>query len=134
MNNQQRRTLQETRTSLPPAQVLASAKNFFARRNGIYAAFPEKEGPTYVTLRGQGGEEIVIGVLADGDGTRVTGSTYLFDQQVARFFATLPPFPTEDLATGPRDAGGVLAEPMSPDAAPPAGVVPTGTATQGGAK
>ena len=24
-------------------------------------------------------------------GTLVTGSTYLFDQQVARFFATLPP-------------------------------------------
>jgi hypothetical protein len=74
------------------AEVLTAAKTFFARRNSLYAAFVEKEGPTFVSLRGQGGEEILIGVAAapDGAGTRVTGSTYLFDQQVARFFATLP--------------------------------------------
>lgn len=101
MHHQQRRTLQQTRTSLAPADVLAAAKGFFARRNGIYAAFPEKEGPTFVSLRGQGGEEIVIGVAADGDGAQVTGSSYLFDQQIARFLATLPPYPTEDVATGP---------------------------------
>ena len=43
--------------------------------------------------RVQGGEEILVGAspAGDGNGTRVTGSTYLFDQQVARFFATLPP-------------------------------------------
>lgn len=105
MFNQQRRTLQHTRTSLAPAEVLASAKGFFARRNGIYAAFPEKEGPTYVSMRGQGGEEIVIGVVPDGDGAQVTGSSYLFDQQVARFLATLPPYPTEDATTGPEDEG-----------------------------
>jgi hypothetical protein len=66
---------------------------FFARRNSLYAAFAEREGPSFVSLRGQGGEEVLIGAVParEGTGTRVTGSTYLFDQQVARFFATLPP-------------------------------------------
>ena len=93
MNNQEDRTLQEARTTLSVADVIADAKRFFARRNSIYAAFLDKEGPTFVSLRGQGGEEILIGATAapDGAGTRVTGSSYLFDQQVARFFATLPP-------------------------------------------
>ena len=51
------------------------------------------EGPGHVTFRGQGGEEVVIGVspATEGAGTRVTGSSYLFDMQVARFFTTLPP-------------------------------------------
>ena len=94
------RTLQETRTSLPPAEVLAAAKQFFARHNSIYAAFIEQEGPTYVTLRGQGGEEVVIAAVAADGATRVTGSTYMFDQQIARFFASLPPA-AEPAASGP---------------------------------
>ena len=93
MNIQEDRTLQETRTTLSVADVLASAKTFFARRNSLYAAFVEKEGPTFVSLRGQGGEEVLIGAASaqDGSGTRVTGSSYIFDQQVARFLGTLPP-------------------------------------------
>lgn len=83
-------TLQEARTSLAPAEVLARAKEFFARRSTLYAAFLDKEGPTFCSFRGQGGEEIVIGVAPADGGTRVTGSTYLFDMQVARFFSTLP--------------------------------------------
>jgi hypothetical protein len=93
MNIQADRTLQETRTTLSVPQVIAAAKTFFARRNSLYAAFAEREGPTFVSLRGQGGEEVLIGAAPakDGSGTVVTGSTYMFDQQVARFFATLPP-------------------------------------------
>jgi hypothetical protein len=88
----QRRTLLEQRTSLPPAEVLARARAFFAQRNSIYAAYVEQEGPTHVTLRGQGGEEIALAASAAGSGqTLVTGSSYLFDAQVSRFFATLPP-------------------------------------------
>ena len=90
-HQQTKRTLQETRTSLPPDDVLAAAKRFFTRRNNVYATFLEKEGPTYAAFRGQGGEEIVIGVAPAEGGTRVTGSTYLFDQQIARFFASLAP-------------------------------------------
>jgi len=87
------RTLQETTTAHSPAEVLRAAKDFFARQTGIYAAFPEQESKSHVTLRGQGGEEVVIAATSGAGGTRVTGSTYLFDQQVARFFATLARVP-----------------------------------------
>ncbi len=83
--------IQETVTSLAPEEVLAAAKVFFARRNPIYAAFLEKEGPNYLTFRGQGGEELVIAVEPAEHGTAVRGSTYLFDMQVSRFFSTLRP-------------------------------------------
>ena len=94
LNQQRSRTLQETVTTLAPAEVLAAAKAFFARRVGIYSAFLEREGPTYVALRGQGGEEVIFGVAPAEGGTRVSGSSYLFDQQIARFLATLPAAPT----------------------------------------
>lgn len=91
--SQSQRTLQETTTSHTPAEVLQGAKEFFSRQAGVYAAFPEQESKTHVTLRGQGGEEVVIAAVPAGGATRVTGSTYLFDQQVARFLATLAPVP-----------------------------------------
>ena len=91
--SQRNRTLQETTTSRSPAEVLRSAKDFFARQTGIYAAFPEQESKSHVTLRGQGGEEVVIAAIPAAGETKVTGSTYLFDQQLARFFATLAPVP-----------------------------------------
>jgi hypothetical protein len=89
----QRRTLMEYRTTLPPGEVLAAARRFFARRHSLYAAFVEQEGPTYITLRGQGGEEVVLSAVDQGGVTLVTGSSYLFDAQIARFFSTLPPVP-----------------------------------------
>lgn len=106
------RTQQETATALDGPAVLAAAVEFFARQNGIYAAFPEKEGPTFVALRGQGNEEVVIGVAPLPGGTRVTGSSYLFDQQIARFLSTLPAYvaPPEPPAPPAIEAG---------DAAPP---------------
>jgi hypothetical protein len=90
---QRNRTLQETTTTLSPADVIAAAKDFFARQLGVYAAFPEQESKSHVTLRGQGGEEIVLAAVPGAAGTQVTGSSYLFDQQLARFFATLSPIP-----------------------------------------
>jgi hypothetical protein len=92
--------IQEVHTTLAPAQVLEAAKTFFTRRNPIYAAFIEKEGPSYVTFRGQGGEEIVIGVTPTEQGTTVRGSTYLFDAQVSRFFTTLDPVPMAEDVVG----------------------------------
>jgi len=105
MNRQLDSTLQETTTALPPDEVLRAAKRFFTRHNSIYAAFPEREGPTFVAMRGQGGEEVIIGVAPADGATRVTGSTYLFDQQVARFFATLPMVETPPPA-GPAPSSG----------------------------
>jgi hypothetical protein len=107
--NQSQRTLQEYRTSATVAEVLAEAKQFFPKRNSLYATFLDREGPTFVSFRGQGGEELVIGAAADGGSTRVTGSTYLFDMQIARFFTTLPPFKLEEtlLPPGPAAEGAV---------------------------
>jgi hypothetical protein len=82
--------MQEYRAALSPEEVLVRAKDFFSRRNPLYATFLEREGSTYCTFRGQGGEEIVIGVSPVDGGTLVAGSTYLFDMQIARFFSTLP--------------------------------------------
>jgi hypothetical protein len=84
------KTLQERTTTLAADEVLARAKSFFSRRSTLYATFVDKEGPGYVTFRGQGGEEIVIGTAPADGGTRVRGSTYLFDMQVSRFLETLP--------------------------------------------
>ena len=97
-NNQRNRTLQQARTSLGGAEVLAAAREFFSRRSGIYSAFVEKEGPTYMTLRGLGGEEIAVGVVPASGATAVTASSYMFDQQVARFLASLPPASPEHIA------------------------------------
>jgi hypothetical protein len=77
-------------TALDGREVLRRAKQFFTERVPMQAAFPEKEGPTWLTLRGQGGEEIAIAVAPAPGGTRVRGSTLLFDQQVDRFLSTLP--------------------------------------------
>jgi hypothetical protein len=83
----------ETTTVLTAGEVIAQAKAFFADRVPNAAAFPEKEGPGFLTLRGQGGEEIAIAVIA-GDATRrVRASTLFFDQGVQRFLSTLPGSP-----------------------------------------
>jgi hypothetical protein len=80
---------------LPPAEILARAKVFFAERVPNSSAFVEKEGPEFVVLRGQGGEELTISArpLDSGAGPRkseVRASTLLFDQALDRFLSTLP--------------------------------------------
>jgi len=90
-HQQSGRTLQQQRTAMPAADVLAHARDFFARRSGIYAAFLEKQGPNWMSLRGQGGEEIVIAATEEAGGTAVSASSYMFDAQVAQFLSTLPP-------------------------------------------
>jgi len=80
----------ETLTSLDAAGVLARAKQFFAERVPHHAAWPEQEGPAFLTLRGQGGEEIALAVVAVEEGSRVRASTLFFDQAVERFLHTLP--------------------------------------------
>lgn len=84
--------------ALPPAQVLERAKRFFAERVPHAAAFVEQEGPRFLVLRGQGGEEVVFNATAaegtgagvGGQKTRVRVSTLMFDQAVDRFLSTLP--------------------------------------------
>lgn len=105
-HQQSARTLQDVRTTLSPDAVIEAATEFFTRRNGIYTAFPEKQGAGWATFRGQGGEEIAIGAQPTADGvTRVSGSSYMFDAQVARFLSTLPPAPPEPPPALALDAG-----------------------------
>lgn len=107
MHQQSRRQLQDTLTSLSVSDVISAATQFFARRSGVYTAFVEKQGPSYVVLRGQGGEEIAIAARETPAGTAVSGSSYLFDQQVARFLESLPPAPPVVAAPAlPSDAAG----------------------------
>lgn len=80
----------ERTTTLAGAEVLARARKFFAERVPQNAAFPDEQGPTYLTLRGQGGEEIAMAVSVEGSVTRVRASTLFFDQAVDRFLSTLP--------------------------------------------
>ena len=87
----------EAITTLEGAEVLRRAKQFFAERVPLNAAYPEKEGPSYLTLRGQGGEEIALAVWPAPNGTRVRISTMFFDQVVDRFLSTLP-LPSEHVA------------------------------------
>ncbi len=77
-------------TPLAGDEVLERAKSFFAERVPHYGAYLEHEGPTYVTFRGQGGEEIVLATRAIDGGTTVRASTLLYDQAIGRFFSTLP--------------------------------------------
>lgn len=81
-----------TTVALPPADVLARAQRFFAERVPNSAAFLEQSGPSFVTLRGQGGEEVAISAWEDKEHavTRVRASTLFFDQALDRFFSTLP--------------------------------------------
>ncbi len=80
----------ETTTTLAADDVFARAKRFFAERVPQSAAFPEREGPGFLLLRGQGGEEIALAVYPKDGATHVRGSTLLFDQAVDRFLSTLP--------------------------------------------
>ena len=101
---QSQRTMQEFRTTLPPGEVLTRAKKFFTTRNSLYAVFIEQEGVSHQTYRGQGGEEIVLGVSVSDGSTLVTGSSYIFDMQVARFFTTLPAVEVTEILLPPPPA------------------------------
>lgn len=80
----------ETVTSLPAQAVLERAKTFFTERVPHHAAYVEKEGLTFATFRGQGGEEVAVAVGPAAGGTRVRASSLFFDQAIGRFFSTLP--------------------------------------------
>jgi hypothetical protein len=99
--NQTQRTLQEFKSTAAPAEVLDRAKKFFSRHVSIYAAFLERESASHVAFRGQGGEELIIAAHAQNGYTLVTGSTYIFDMQIARFFTTLPAFEMTELLLPP---------------------------------
>ena len=82
-----------TTVALPPGEVLARAQAFFLERVPNTSAFVEKAGPTYLILRGQGGEEIALNATAvagESNRSRVRASTLFFDQALYRFFSTLP--------------------------------------------
>ncbi len=57
------------------------------------------EGPQFIVLRGQGGEEVVVRAWANVEGkTQVRASTLFFDQALDRFLSTLPLESSVDVA------------------------------------
>jgi hypothetical protein len=80
----------QTTVALAPAEILQRAKAYFAERLPNNAAFLEKEGPQFVVLRGQGGEEVVLNATPAEGGSHVRASTLFFDQAIDRFLSTLP--------------------------------------------
>jgi hypothetical protein len=82
--------MQEMTTTLSAAEVISRAKTFFAERVPQYSAFVEKEGPSFATFRGQGGEEIAVAVFEGDKGAKVRASSMLYHQAIGRFFSTLP--------------------------------------------
>ena len=82
--------IHEAVTTLSVPEVLERAKAFFSERVPNQAAWVEREGPNFLTLRGQGGEEIALAVVPGDGPTRIRASTLLFDQAVDRFLSTLP--------------------------------------------
>ena len=91
MHNQSHRTLQTqlAPVSRPPASCGPPASSSPAAMPSMRRSW--KGRPNYLTFRGQGGEEIVLAAFAEEGATVVNGSSYMFDQQVARFPATLTP-------------------------------------------
>lgn len=79
----------EATTPLAASTVLAHAKAFFAERVPHNAAYPEKEGPHFLVLRGQGGEEIALAAWQGEQGTRIRASSQFFDQAIMRFLSSL---------------------------------------------
>ncbi len=104
MHQQSARQLQERETTLPITAVLDAAVRYFSRGGSVYTAFVEKRGPTHVVLRGQGGEELVIGTRPTEHGTAVSGGSYLFDQQIAAFLDSLPSVPERTPVALPPEA------------------------------
>lgn len=88
----------QTTVALSPSEVLQRAKDFFAERLPHNAAYVEKEGPQFVALRGQGGEEVVFNATPAEGGSRVRASTLFFDQAIDRFLSTLPLASTVEVA------------------------------------
>ena len=82
--------IHESLTTLPAAEIISRAKAFFAERVPNHAAYPEREGPNFLTLRGQGGEEIALAVMPGPGGSKIRAHTLFFDQAVERFLSTLP--------------------------------------------
>lgn len=80
----------QVRTTLEPDQVFDRAVQYFGTRVPLTAAFPERRGPNFLTLRGQGGEEIAIAARTEEGATAVRASTLFFDHALERFLTTLP--------------------------------------------
>ena len=59
----------EVVTTMAGPEILRRAKDFFAERVPLNAAYPEREGPGYLTMRCQGGEEIAFAAWATPAGT-----------------------------------------------------------------
>lgn len=80
--------IQEVRTELSPPEVLRLARDFFLTRFTPYGAFVAEESEDHLIFHVDAGE-LVLGVEADGEGTRVRGSTSRLQHELSQFLVTL---------------------------------------------
>ncbi|HET8655518.1 MAG TPA: hypothetical protein VFL93_08385 [Longimicrobiaceae bacterium] len=81
---------QEVVTDLPPAEVIARAREFFALRFNQYAIFEIEEGDAHIRFRTDLAE-LVIGTGERNGQTVVRGATSRLHHELSQFLLTLAP-------------------------------------------
>lgn len=82
--------IQEVITDLPPAEVMARAREWFTTRFSPYAGFIEEQSEAHLRFEVEAGE-LILGV-AERDGRSVVrGSTSRLHHELSQFLMTLAP-------------------------------------------
>jgi hypothetical protein len=97
--------IQEVLTDLPPADVIARAREFFTLRLSPYGAFTEDASDHHVKLTTEAGD-VTIGTGAQDGRTLVRGSTSRLHHELSQFLTTLaPPEEVRQNTPGPGASG-----------------------------
>jgi hypothetical protein len=98
----------ETETELPPAEVVARAKEFFTSRLSSQTAFVQDASDSHVRFHTEAGV-LTIGVGRRGSRQVVRGSTSRLHNALAQFLGTLSrPEEVRQNLVGPHPAAPVL--------------------------
>lgn len=97
--------IQEVITELPPAEVMARARQWFTTRFSPYAGFIEEASEAHLRFEIEAGE-VIIGVGEQDGRTVVRGSTSRLHHELSQFLITLaPPEEVKQNLVGPGVSG-----------------------------